>query len=264
VTRPPRQPFPNPARPREPVSSMELAVVLAAMAVGAFVKGVTGSGLPQLAIPAIASFAGVEPAVVIMSIPGVVTNTWLLRTFWDHRGETRDLPVLLVMGSVGAVAGTWLLRSLNEDVLSVALGVIVVIYISVFFAHPTLRLGPRVTRKLSPGVGTAAGLLQGATGISGPLVTTYLHSFRLSKQAYIFSITTIFQVFAVVQTAMLVALGMFDRERLALSLISLIPIMILMPLGTRAAKRLPHRAFDLAVLAVMGLSAVRLLYDGLT
>ena len=143
------------------------------------------------------------------------------------------------------------------------LGAIVLIYISVFFAHPTFRLGPALTRKLSPSVGAAAGLLQGATGISGPLVTTYLHSFRLSKQAYIFSITTIFQVFAVVQTAVLVTLGMFDRERLGLSLLSLVPIMILLPMGTRAAKRLPHRFFDLAVLSVMGLSAAKLLYDGL-
>lgn len=243
---------------------MELAIVITAMAVGAFVKGVTGSGLPQLAIPAIASFVGVEPAVVIMSIPGVVTNSWLIRVYWDHRGETRDLPVLLVTGSVAAVAGTWLLRSLDEDILSLILGGMVVVYIGIFFFHPTLKLGPGVTRRLSPLAGSVAGLLQGATGISGPLVTTYLHSFRLSRQAYIFSITTIFQVFAMVQAVMLAVLGLYDSERLGLGLLSLIPIMILLPLGTAAAQRLPHKVFDLAVVTVMGVSAVKLLYDGLT
>ena len=243
---------------------MELAVVILAMAVGSFVKGVTGSGLPQLAIPAIATVAGVEPAVVIMSIPGVVTNTWLLGTYWDHRREARDLPILLITGSAGAIVGTWLFRSLDEDILSLILGGMVLVYIAVFLLHPTFKLEPELTRRISPAAGTAAGVLQGATGISGPLVTTYLHSFRLSKQAYIFSITTIFQVFAVVQTVMLVALGMYDSERLTLSLLSLVPIMILLPLGTAAAKRLSHKWFDLAVVAVMALSAVKLLYDGLT
>src|SRR5918997_1360368 len=115
---------------------MELAVILIAMAVGSFIKGVTGSGLPEIAIPVMATFIGVEPAVVIMAIPGVVTNTWLLLTHRHHRGDTRDLPVLLATGIAGAVLGTWLLKSLDNQVLSLVLAGVIILYVIVFLTHP--------------------------------------------------------------------------------------------------------------------------------
>ena len=63
---------------------LDLVVIVAAIAIGAFVKGATGGGLPQIAIPVMAAFIGVERSVVIMAIPGVVANGWLV---WSHRAE---------------------------------------------------------------------------------------------------------------------------------------------------------------------------------
>jgi uncharacterized membrane protein YfcA len=242
---------------------MELAVILIAMAVGAFIKGVTGSGLPQIAIPVMATFIGVEPAVVIMAIPGVVTNTWLLVAFRHHRGEARDLPVLLATGIAGAVIGTWLLKSLDNQILSLILAGVIILYVTVFLTHPHLSIPPGVTRFTSPVVGTVAGMLQGATGISGPVLITYLHSFRLRKEAYVFSLTLLFQVNAVVQTCTLVAVGLFDERRLLYGLLALIPIMVMLRLGAVVAKRLSVKAFDHVVLALMIATALKLVYDGI-
>ena len=242
---------------------MELAVILIAMAVGAFIKGVTGSGLPQIAIPVMATFIGVEPAVVIMAIPGVVTNTWLLVAYRHHRGEARDLPVLLATGIAGAVGGTWLLKSLDNQILSLVLAGVIILYVTVFLTHPHLSIPPAVTRFTSPIVGTVAGVLQGATGISGPVLITYLHSFRLRKEAYVFSLTLLFQVYAVVQTFTLVTVGLFDERRLLYGLLALIPIMVMLRLGAVVAKRLSLKAFDHVVLALMIATALKLVYDGI-
>lgn len=243
---------------------MELAIILVAMAVGSFVKGVTGSGLPQIAIPVMATFMGVEPAVVVMAIPGIVTNTWLLGTHREHRVDTRDLPALLVTGIAGAVVGTWLLKSLDNSTLSLVLAGVIVLYVIVFLARPHLSVPAVVTRYTSPGVGLVAGVLQGSTGISGPVLMTYLHSFRLSKEAYVFSITLLFQVYSVVQTATLVWLGLFTRTRLIYSVLSLIPIMLLLAAGAHVAKSLSRRTFDYVVLALMFTTAMKLVYDGFT
>jgi uncharacterized protein len=242
---------------------MELAIILVAMAVGAFIKGVTGSGLPQIAIPVMAAFIGVEPAVVIMAIPGIATNTWLLVAHRHHRFDTRDLPSLLMMGTLGAVAGTWLLKSLDNGVLSLALAAVILVYVMLFLFRPHLSVPSRVTRFTSPGIGVIAGVLQGSTGISGPVLMTYLHSFRLSKEAYVFSLTLLFQVYAVVQTGTLLSLGLFTETRLMYSLLSLIPIMLLLGIGTRVAKSLTRQTFDYIVLALMVGTALKLAYDGL-
>ena len=247
--------------------SIELDTVLimvVAISLGGLVKGVTGQGLPQIAIPVMATFLGVEAAVVIMTVPGIVTNSWLMWKHRHHYGRTRDLPVLLIAGAVGVVAGTILLDSLNDEVLSLALAAVIIGYAILFFTHPSLRLEPEVTRHTSAPVGVAAGVLQGATGASGPVLATYLHGYRLDKQVYVISITTIFQVFALVQAVALLSVGLYTTELFFLSVLSLVPIMAMLGVGVRLTERISRRTFDLIVLGVLLATALKLIYDGLT
>lgn len=247
--------------------NLDLGVVgllVAAVAAGAFVKGITGMGLPQVAIPVLATWLGVEAAVVIMAIPGIVTNTWMLWNYRNYFGATRDLPTLLLAGTAGAIAGTLLLETANEDALALVLAAVIILYVILFFANPELRLPPKLTRYASSPVGLAAGALQGATGMSGPIISTYLHGFRLSKEAYVLSITTMFQVYALVQAVTLAGVGLYTADRLALSLLSLIPIMGLLSVGARFARRVSPRTFEFVVLGLLVASALKLAYDALT
>jgi uncharacterized membrane protein YfcA len=241
----------------------ELSIILIAMVVGGFVKGATGLGLPPIAIPVMASFLGVEHAVVIMAIPGVIANASLLWTYRSHLNRTRDLPAMLATGVFGSVAGTTLLTTLDDRILSLALASVIGLYVVVFLAHPSFSLRPTVTRYSSPPVGLAAGLLQGSTGASGPLVSTYMHALRLDKETYVLSVTTIFLVFSVVQTTTLAILGLYTENRLGESLLALVPIMIMLKVGTRLTRGLSRRAFDLMILAVLIASGARLVYGAL-
>lgn len=242
---------------------LELLVIVLALTIGGFIKGVTGSGLPQIAIPVMAVFLGVERSVVIMVIPGIVSNGFLI---WRNRGEfsgTRDLPVLLGTGIVGAVAGTYLLTALDQRVLSTILAASVLVYVAMRLTRPELELAPRTTRWFAPPVGFAAGALQGASGISGPLLTTWLHSYRLAPAAYVLSLTTMFQVFSIAQGVTLVGLGMFSVDRLVEGFLALIPLAVVIPLGSRLAGRLPRELFDRVVLVLIAVSAIELLRKAL-
>ena len=242
---------------------MDLVVIVSAIALGAFVKGVTGTGLPMIAIPVIAAFLGVERAVVLMTIPGVLSNVWML---WVHRGrltEARDLPLLVGAGVVGAATGTWLLQALDPGLLGLVLAGVIVGYVMVFVARPGFRLGPGLTRYLSAPVGGLAGAMQGATGISGPLLSTYLHGYRLDRAVYIVSISTLYLVFSVTQIFSLVSLGMYSTARLRDGLLALLP-MVMLPVGNRVAGRLSRRTFDYVILGVLLIAATTMTYDALT
>lgn len=243
---------------------VELAIIFAAIAVGAFIKGVTGSGLPQIAIPVMAGFLGVERAVVIMAIPGLLSNAWLLWRHRSHLHAARDLPVLLITGTVGAIVGTWLLKSLPPRPLSGILGAFVLVYITMRITHPRLELRPELTRVLSPPVGLAAGVLQGATGMSGPLLTTYLHGYRLPAPVFVVSLVTLFQVFGAVQAVTMVQVGLFTGSRALEGVLALVPMALLLPVGVWYSKRMSARFFDLAVLLLLLGSASKLLYDAFT
>lgn len=242
----------------------ELALILSAIAVGSFVKGVTGSGLPQIAIPVIAVFLGVERAVVIMALPGVVTNTMMM---WQHRAsarETRDLPVLVTTGVIGAVIGTIGLATLDPALLSLALAAVGALYVTLFLSRFEVRLSPRVTRIASPPLGLAAGMLQGSTGISGPLLTTYLHAYRLPRSPFILSIVTLFNVLAVAQVVALVQLDLYTPSRMIESLLALLPMLVFLPLGARFSARLSQQRFDRALIVLVSVGVVLLAWEGVT
>jgi hypothetical protein len=45
--------------------------VIGSISIGAFIKGLTGAGLPLLAVPMLATITPVEDAVILMILPGV-------------------------------------------------------------------------------------------------------------------------------------------------------------------------------------------------
>lgn len=245
-------------------STLDLAVIVAAIALGAFIKGATGGGLPQVAIPVMAPFLGVEHAVVIMAIPGVVANAWLVWSHRAHVGETRDLPSLVLATTLGAISGTIALKTLDGRVLSAVLAAVIVAYIVIALVHPGFRFTPRVTKVASPPVGLVAGGLQGSTGISGPLFTTYLHGYQLAPRAYVLSLGVLFCVGAVVQSVTLAFVGMYSAARLVESVVTLLPIALFLPLGARAAKRLSPATFQRVTLVLVAASAVSLVHDAVT
>ena len=242
---------------------LDLVIIVLALSVGAFVKGVTCTGLPQIAIPVMAATLGVERAVVLMAIPGIVSNAWLVWANRDMVAASRDLRALTLTGIAGAVAGTVILTSVDGRLLSLVLAGMILAYVAVVTWRPHLSLRPGITRWTSPPVGLLAGGLQGATGVSGPLLSTYLHGFALVPAAYVFSLSTLFLVFSVVQVATIAGLGYYTADLLLDSLLALVPIAVLLPLGNRLSRRLPADLFRRLVLVGLALAAVVLVVNAL-
>lgn len=242
---------------------VELTIVVVAIALGAFVKGVTGSGLPQIAIPVMASFLGVEHAVVVMTAPGIISNSLLMWRYRAHFRETRDVPTLLGFGIVGTIGGTALLQYLDERILSAALAAFIFVLLWMRSARPEVSIPPGVSRYASAPVGFVAGSLQGATGISGPLLSTYLHGYRLPGPVYVVGIVTLFQVFAIVQAISLAGFGLYTPERALQSLLALVPMFATLPLGIAFARRMPPARFDRWVSLVILGSGLKLAHSAL-
>ena len=242
----------------------QLAAVLLAVGVGFFTKGVTGIGGPLLAIPVAAAFVGVEHAVAVVAVPGLMGNLWLM---WEHRSEgaslARLLGVFLAVGTVGAVAGSWLLVSIDERALTLALAGSVILYIVAFLVQPELHLTDRGAQLMAPPMGLASGLLQGATGISAPPVVMYMHSIRLPKGAFVFAVSAPFMLFGAVQIVSLASLGVYDRERWIQAVIACLPLLIALPLGIRLGRRLSQVTFERMVLALLAVVAAKMIWDNI-
>lgn len=234
------------------------------MTVGSLAKGITGLGLPLIGVPVMATFLGVEQAVVVMALPTFVTNLWLIREHRQHASETRHLPVMVVLGFVGTVVGTVVLTTVDPSIPAIILGVVILLYLGLRLLRPTFTFSERATARTSPAVGLLGGLLQGSTGVSGPVIATYLHGFGLPREAFVLAATTMFQSFALVQMGTFVVLGRYDPTNLALTLAALVPILIMLPVGIRLGRRLDPKHFEKLLLLILLASSAKLLFDGIS
>jgi uncharacterized protein len=246
-----------------PVSLESVALIFFAILAGGLAKGVTGFGLPLIAVPVLASFLGVERAVVIMVIPGFVSNVALM---WEHRsraGEARGLAPFLAAGVIGAVGGTWVLKALSAQVLALVLAGWIGLYLLTRLTHPDLKVADRVQRPLAPVIGFVAGCSQGATGASGQVVGTWFHALRLEPAVYVFSVCAIFATFSVVQMVSMASFGLFTEERVLESVIAVVPAMIGVPLGVRLGRVIARGTFDRIILGVLMILEARLIWQGI-
>lgn len=242
----------------------EILLVLAAVAVGFFAKGVTGLGGPPLAIPVLASFMGVEYAVAVIAIPAALANFWLMI---ENRSAASDIRwffvPMMATGVVGTLLGVWLLLNIDDRIMSVLLGVFMLLYIIWYFLSPERKIDSRTARRLAAPAGFGAGVLAGATGISAPVVGTYVHSLRLARSGFVFAVAAPFFFLGLMQIASLAALGGYDQARVTTGIIACIPVVVVTPIAMRVGRRLSVQAFQYAVLVVLGIAAVRLLWSGL-
>lgn len=238
------------------MSGEALVVIVLASILAAFVKGVTGLGYPLIVVPLVTLVTGIEDAVVAIAIPNLAANIWMCWTERSARDEMRDLPRILVPGVIGAVAGTFALVNLPEEPLLALLALTVLGFAVLFVRNPQLRLAPEFTHRWAPVVGGVTGVVQGAVGASGPVIATWLHGYRLSKDAYVFAITLIFAFTGTVQITVLATQGELTVDRMIGSLAAGVPMAVIIPVGTRLRDRLAGPVFERAVMAVLVATSV--------
>jgi uncharacterized membrane protein YfcA len=235
--------------------------VAVAITLGAIVKGITGMGLPPVALPVMAIFLGVEDAVVVMAIPTVVTNFALLVDNWEHRRENPVLGRMVVAAAIGGTLGAWLLTNLDERAIAVLMAVLVGAYVVAWATGSDLTLSRRVSEVSAAPVGLVGGVLQGATGLSGPWFGSYLHAMRLTPATFVFSIAALFQFSAASQVVGLAVLGRYDARLFGLSVLAATLAVAVVVAVRTLAPNVPRRLFDVLVMAVLVGSVVTMLYD---
>jgi uncharacterized protein len=237
-----------------------LGLMALAIGAGAFVKGVTGAGLPIIAVPVLAIFFGVPKSISVLVVTVLLANAWQVVEYRAARSEVRFLPWMLVAAVPGILVGTWLLAELPERELARVLGVIVICYIVLQLVHPSFSIPSALGRRLAPLAGFISGALQGSTGISAPASVTFLHSLRLTREAYIFSLSSLFMIFSTTQIPALSYAGFLTWQVFLEGLLAIIPAFAMLPVGSFVGRRISREVFDKVVLATLAVIAIKLLF----
>ena len=246
------------------MSATELIVVGVASAVAMVAKSATGLGYPLVAIPMLAAFTGVETAVVVVTLPNAAANLLVGWRTRHARSETRDMLTLTATSALGAVAGTFVLVSVPEQPLLIVLAVSVLVFVVRSLWFGDLAVPPEIGRRAAPAVGVSAGIMQGAVGVSGPIIGSWLYAYRLRREAYIFSLSVLFLITGAAQISTLASIGAFDSDRLIAAAVGFGPVLAMLPVGEHLRDRLSGSQFDRVVLALLAASGVTLVVRAFT
>ena len=238
-----------------------LLIVFAAIALGAFAKGLTGIGLPLIGIPVLAAFLGVGHAVVVMTIPVFVSNVWIV---WSYRKLAVSIPGLklsLAAAMAGTLLGTYVLASLDDRTLTYLMIVWIAAYLVNLWLNPEFRLEGKAARRAAPAIAVAAGITQGATGMSGPVIATWIHSYRLQNEAYVFGVSVMFLAISLSHVAAVAGAGLIDQTRLMQGLVAVIPTAIFVPLGMRMTRMVSQTLFNRLIVCLVIAMEAKLIWQ---
>ncbi len=236
------------------------AVIVLALAAGGLTKGVAGLGLPAIAVPIMATFLGVEQAVMIMVLPTLITNIWLTWRLRDCYREVPELPRIAVAGVPGVALGATVLYLASERFLATVLSVWVLAYLVLRFVHPQLSLAGKARTRLALPVGFASGTLQGATGICTPVIVPYVDALGANPRTYVFIFSAVFMSLSLTHLVILGSLQAYTPLQFGQSALAVVPAMLFVQVGNWLRQFIRPELFSVIIRVVLFVTASRLLY----
>ena len=242
------------------MGTLELVILIVGLAAAGFSKGLAGFGLPLIATPILAGVFGPRAAVPIVTIPIFVSNTLLVLQGFRDPYPLRKLAPLVVVSVIGTAIGTLLLATLDERTFAILMAAMV----ALFLARGDRLLGDDPTalrvRVIGPVIAFFAGLLQGTTSISGPLIGSYFHAQRVKPAHFVFALAALFELDSIVALAGYTTQGLYNPTNVTLGIVLLIPTLLAMIFGIWARGRLDAPMFRRIIVGLVVISTVNLLW----
>ncbi|MCZ8014708.1 MAG: sulfite exporter TauE/SafE family protein [Limnobacter sp.] len=218
-------------------------IVGVAFLVAGFVKGVTGMGLPPIAIGLMAVVVPPVQAAALIVVPSMVSNVWQMLVGPSMFGATRRFGTLLLMVCIGAAFGVGVLTGESPAYATLALGLVLFVYALLGLFKFNMLVSPRNERWASPLVGGLTGFLAGATGVSSVPSAPYMNSLGLDKDALLQALGLVFTVGTFAMAVGLYLKGRFELTAAWESTLCLIPTMLGVVTGQKCRAMLSADTF---------------------
>jgi len=233
-------------------------LLVAVFLLAGLVKGVTGMGLPTVAMGLLGSALTPVAAASMLFVPTLVTNIWQIIAGPSIGRIVRRLWPMMLGVVVATVVAAALLARVDARWSGMALGAALLVYVAYALVAPAFRVPARRERWLSPLVGALSGVVTGATGVFVMPAVPYLQSLGLDRDELVQALGLAFTVSTVSLTTGLLVHGAFGVEQLGLSALAVVPALLGMWVGQRIRGRISARAFRLCFLGFLLLLGIEL------
>lgn len=218
-------------------SPLVLAIVVTFVAAG-LVKGMTGMGLPTVAMAVLGALVSPLAAASFLVVPSLVTNVWQFLAGPARGAVLRRLWPMMLAIFAGTALSAGLLVAGENNATTTALGLALVVYAAYTLFARQLHVPPRLEPWLSPVAGGATGFVTGGTGILVIPAVPYLQALSLPRDHLIQALGLSFTVSTLALAAGLGARGAFTLQGVGLSALAVLPALAGMWAGQKLRARI--------------------------
>lgn len=225
------------------MSATTIATVTLTFFVAGLVKGVTGMGLPTVAMGVLGTLMPPAGAAALLLVPSFVTNVWQLLAGPSFQALARRLWPMLAGIVAGTVLGASLMTGAHAGLATAGLGAVLMLYAILGLLALPLRVPARLEGWLSPLVGVVTGLVTGGTGVFVVPAVPYLQALSLDRDALVQALGLSFTVSTIALALGLAHGGALQVDALGASLLAVLPALLGMWAGQRLRQRIPPATF---------------------
>jgi uncharacterized membrane protein YfcA len=212
-----------------------LALVAAVFALGGFVKGVVGLGLPTIAMGLLSVLMLPAQAAALLVVPSLVTNLWQIGGPGLVALLRRLAGLLLGVCAGVALGAGWIAGggagARGAAFASLGLGIALIVYATLGLLHWRAHVRPAHEPWLGPLVGVATGLVTAATGVFVIPAVPYLQALGLEKDALVRALGVSFLVSTIALGVSLGHGGALPAASLLASALAVLPALLGMGAG---------------------------------
>jgi uncharacterized membrane protein YfcA len=207
------------------------------------VKGVTGMGLPTVAMGLLGAFMSPVAAAGLLIVPSFVTNVWQMASGPSFPVLAKRLWLMMLGIVLGTVGSCSILITGNVQWTTAGLGAALVIYAGFTLSARQISVPAGLEKWLSPLIGMITGAVAGGTGVFVIPAVPYLQALGLSKNDLIQGLGLSFTISTMALAAGLVWRGALQVHDLAVSSLAIAPALLGMWLGQAIRTRVSPIVF---------------------
>ena len=235
-----------------------IIIILCIVFIAALTRSTFGFGDALIAMPLLALFIDIKIATPLMALIAFFIAISILIKNRD-KVEFNSVWRLIAASLVGIPIGLWYLDDINENVIKLILGILILLFAGYNLVKP--KLYQLKSEKYAWIFGFIAGILGGAYNTNGPLIVIYSslkkwnpQNFRATLQGYFFTTGILLVISHGIA-------GNFTSEVLTYFAYCLPTVLIAVVIGARINKKIPVVRFHKYIYVILIILGIMLIIN---
>lgn len=224
-------------------------------------QGLAGFGFVLIAAPLALLFLDKYTVVVSLDLIAFILNLFLFFKI-DHPVRWRLVIILLLASIIGMPIGLWLLANTPIQIIKIVAGALAIIFTFLIVFKKSSHNTPNTF--IDSLAGTASGILQTSTGMSGPPIVLTLAGSGKDKNEMRKTLVTYFMFLNLISLPFFFAAGHFTWEHVSIGIYALPFCFLGAHVGHKLAHKFSQETYKRLALITVTITGLISIYSGLT